>query len=482
MFLSTLLTEVHKMDYKKSGLKIGLEIHQQLKTHKLFCKCPSEITQAANDFTIKRELRSLAGESGKIDIAALYEKTKGLHYIYEGYNNKTCLVEMDEEPPHELNKEALEIALLIAKMLHCKFPDVIQVMRKTVVDGSNTSGFQRTVLIGKNGYLKTSAGTIGIETVILEEDSARRVGEDADSVTFRLDRLGIPLVEITTKPDIKTPEQAKEAAELIGSILRSTGKVLRGLGTIRQDLNISIKGRNRIELKGVQDLRNIPKIVEIEMERQKSNPKEESHVRNVKPDLDSKYLRPIASSARMYPETDLPILELDMKLIKSLKIPELLENKEKRFMKIGLSESLANQMARGEAHELFEKLIHKYKKIKPSIIADTIASIDNYVQKKTGLHSCAPDEQYEMVFELLDKNKIVKETIPDIFIDFSKGLNFEDIKKKHQKLTKSELAKEIEKIKTENKDAHEGKLIGIAMGKLRGKAEPQDIMNLIKRK
>jgi len=184
----------------------------------------------------------------------------------------------------------------------------------------------------------------------------------------------------------------------------------------------------------------------------------------------------------MYPETDLPILELDMKLIKSLKIPELLENKEKRFMKIGLSESLANQMARGEAHELFEKLIHKYKKIKPSIIADTIASIDNYVQKKTGLHSCAPDEQYEMVFELLDKNKIVKETIPDIFIDFSKGLNFEDIKKKHQKLTKSELAKEIEKIKTENKDAHEGKLIGIAMGKLRGKAEPQDIMNLIKRK
>src|SRR3989338_6030072 len=348
MFLSTLLTEVHKMDYKRSGLKIGLEIHQQLKTHKLFCKCPSEITQAANDFTIKRELRSLAGESGKIDIAALYEKTKCLHYIYEGYNNKTCLVEMDEEPPHELNKEALEIALLIAKMLHCKFPDVIQVMRKTVVDGSNTSGFQRTVLIGKNGYLKTSAGTI------------------------------------------------------------------------RQDLNISIKGRNRIELKGVQDLRNIPKIVEIEMERQKSNPKEESHVRNVKPDLDSKYLRPIASSARMYPETDLPILELDMKLIKSLKIPELLENKEKRFMKIGLSESLANQMARGEAHELFEKLIHKYKKIKPSIIADTIASIDNYVQKKTGLHSCAPDEQYEMVFELLDKNKIVKETIPDIFIDFSK--------------------------------------------------------------
>ena len=475
-----MLTEVHKMEHKKLGLKIGLEIHQQLKTHKLVCKCPSEIRKDEPDFRIKRELRPMAGESGKIDVAALYEKTKKLHYIYEGYNNTTCLVEIDEEPPSEFNQEALGIVLLLAKMLHCKFPDVAQVMRKTVVDGSNTSGFQRTALIGKDGYINTSFGKVGIESIILEEDSARRVDEDADSVTFRLDRLGIPLIEITTKPDIKTPEQAKETAEKIGSILRSTGKVMRGLGTIRQDLNISIKGHNRIELKGGQDLRSIPKIIEIEAERQNSTAKEESHVRNVMPDLITKYLRPMPGSARMYPETDLPLYEINKKFIKSLKIPELLEVKEKRFQKLGLSESLAKQMARGEAVELFENLIKTYKKVKPSVIADTIAAVDNYVKKKTGLQSCAPDQQYEHVFELLNKDAIVKESIPDIFVDFSKGINLEEIKQKYKKLNKLELEKEIKKIKMENKDAHEGKLVGIAMGKLRGKAEPQDIMRLIK--
>ena len=466
----------------EKGLKIGLEIHQQLKTHKLFCKCQSLIRKDDPDFKVKRELRPIAGESGEVDVAALYEKTKGLFYVYEGYNNTTCLVEMDEEPPSKLNPEALDITLLISKMLHCSHPNIIQVMRKTVVDGSNTSGFQRTVLVGQDGYIVTSLGKVKIRSVILEEDSARRVDENPESVTFRLDRLGIPLVEITTEPDIKTEEQAKEAAEKIGDILRSTGKVMRGLGTIRQDLNISVKGHDRVELKGVQDLRSIPKILEIEAQRQLSNLKEESHVRNVKPDLSSKYLRPMPGAARMYPETDLPLVEIDMKLVEQLEIPELLEAKEKRFEKMGLSNSLSEQMAYGGDADLFEHLVKSYKKVKPTIIADIIASAENYIQKKTNVCYDISDQEYENVFELLNKDKIAKEAILDIFAELSKGEKIETVAKKFEKLTKSQVLTEIKKIKSEHKGVPEGQLIGIAMGKLRGKAEPQYILSLIKKK
>src|SRR3989344_2070291 len=219
-------------DYKALELKSGLEIHQQLNTKKLFCDDSSELRQDAPHFTIKRELRSLAGEIGKIDPAALFERKKRKYYIYEGYKDTTCLIETDEEPPHLINQDALATVLLVAKMLHCEFPDVVQVMRKTVVDGSNTSGFQRTALIATDGFIETSFGKVGIQTVCLEEDAARRTTEDSESVTYRLDRLGIPLIEIATAPDIKTPEQARECAEKLGMLLRATDKVMRGLGTI----------------------------------------------------------------------------------------------------------------------------------------------------------------------------------------------------------------------------------------------------------
>jgi len=223
--------EKEKINYGEIGLRAGLEVHQQLATHKLFCSCPSLVRQDEPHFKVVRELRPLAGELGAIDPAAIFERKKKKHYVYEGYNDSTCLVELDEEPPHEINPEALKTALIVAKLLHCEFPDVLQVMRKTVIDGSNTSGFQRTLLVGLNGYLETSFGKVGIQTVVLEEDAARRIAEDSMSVTFRLDRLGIPLIEIATAPDCKSPEQVKEVAEKLGALLRATGKAARGIGT-----------------------------------------------------------------------------------------------------------------------------------------------------------------------------------------------------------------------------------------------------------
>jgi glutamyl-tRNA(Gln) amidotransferase subunit E len=256
------------MDYDKLGLKMGLEVHQQLNTEKkLFCPCKCELTDKKPDYTLLRMLRPTQSELGKIDRAAFEESRRKLKFMYESYNHETCLVEADDEPPHPLNKEALEIALIIASLLSMNIVDEFHTMRKQVIDGSNTGGFQRTGLVATDGRLETEYGTVVIENLCLEEDAARRMGQKKGRVVFRLDRLGIPLLEVTTDPSMKHPEQVKEVAYQLGQVLRST-KVKRGLGTIRQDLNISISEGSRVEIKGVQDLDLMPKMVENEVKRQ----------------------------------------------------------------------------------------------------------------------------------------------------------------------------------------------------------------------
>jgi len=472
------------MEYQKLGLKSGLEIHQHLDSHKLFCSCPSEIRQDKPNIMVRRELRPLVGETGKIDPAALFEKKKRKFYIYEAYSDTTCLVELDEEPPHPVNQDALSAALLIAKMLHCEILDVAQVMRKTVVDGSDPSGFQRTMLIGMNGYIDTSFGKVGITNVILEEDAGRRIEEDKDSVTFRLDRMGIPEIEIGTAPDIKTPEQGKELAEKIGMLLRSTGKVRRGIGTIRQDVNVSITGGTRVEIKLVQELEQIPKLIEKEAERQleiiRAGKKVPPEVRNALPDGSTKFLRPMPGAARMYPETDIPLVKIDKERLARMKIPESFEDKEKKFIKLGLSEDLAKQIVHDVRFSFIESLFSKFKNVKPSVIASAIFSIESEVKRKTGKEVKFTNEQYDEVLNLLDKGKIAKEALLDVFVDLSKGERLDDITKKFAKLSDTELKKEIEKLKAQFKDIPKEKLQGVIMGKLRGKADPKKIIELLK--
>ncbi|WP_224335510.1 Glu-tRNA(Gln) amidotransferase subunit GatE [Haloprofundus halobius] len=256
-------------DYEELGLVAGLEIHQQLDTAtKLFCDSPTvrrEPEEATRTFT--RYLHPTRSELGEIDEAALEESRVDREFEYLAYDT-TCLVEEDDEPPAELDREALDVGMQIAELMRMSVVDQAHVMRKIVVDGSNTSGFQRSSLVAQDGEIQTSEGAVGIEDLMLEEESAQRIEERDDGVLYGLDRLGIPLVEIGTKPDISSPEQAHEAAETIGMLLRSTGKVKRGLGTIRQDVNVSIADGARVEMKGVQSLDDIDDIVRNEVGRQ----------------------------------------------------------------------------------------------------------------------------------------------------------------------------------------------------------------------
>jgi glutamyl-tRNA(Gln) amidotransferase subunit E len=251
------------------SLKVGLEIHQQLQTGKLFCRCPSELEEHVAG-TFVRRLKATKSEMGEVDQAALAETRKGRAYRYEMTPSTSCLVDADEEPPHTMNGDALKVALTMAVTGAMNIVDEVQVMRKIVVDGSNTTGFQRTALIAGGGALPMADGSaFPLESLCLEEDSARETGGQEGEVVYRLDRLGIPLIEIATAPEIHSGEQAREVAARIGALLRATKRVKRGLGTIRQDVNISVDGGARVELKGVQDLRAIPLVVDEEARRQR---------------------------------------------------------------------------------------------------------------------------------------------------------------------------------------------------------------------
>jgi glutamyl-tRNA(Gln) amidotransferase subunit E len=265
------------LDPEGLGFMCGIEVHQQLATGKLHSRQAGQL----HDITIDtlpeswprfaRKLRAARGEGGKIDVAARFEARRNRSFIYCQSPN-SGLIELDEQPPLPHDEDALDIALTVSAMLDAHPVPLLQTMRKTVVDGSNTSGFQRTTLISTAGILQTEGGPVGVDVLCLEEDSARKLANEltpnGEVVTWNLDRLGIPLIEIATAPDVKTPDHAKQTSKALGRCLRDTRRVRRGLGSIRQDLNVSLMCGDRVEIKGCQDLDWIPKIIKIEMARQ----------------------------------------------------------------------------------------------------------------------------------------------------------------------------------------------------------------------
>lgn len=596
------------------GLKCGIEIHQQLEGRKLFCNCPTTLRDDPAPFTVQRKLRASAGESGKVDVAAQEEQEKGKTFVYEGYYDTTCLVELDEEPPPEINKEALYTTLQLSKIVNGTISPVVQVMRKTVVDGSNTSGFQRTALIARNGEISTSSGKVGIMNISLEEDACKIVSEKEDTKTYRLDRLGIPLIEIGTAADITSPEQCQETAKKIGMLLRSLPGVKRGLGTIRQDVNVSIKGGTRIEIKGAQDLRQLPLLVELEAKRQqellkireelkglsveklqihdltpslqKSTSKilqktiqnkgkilgiklqgfaglvgrelapsyrlgtefsgrakiragvggifhsdelpnygitevevalikKELHcsvkdafvlvadeeqrcrkalkavyeraqelwqgippeVRKANPDGTTSYLRPMPGAARMYPETDVPLVVPDLRKVT---LPELLEDKIARYQKqCGLSKDLAEFVAKSERVHLFEELVQRYPAIKAAFIAEMLTSILLDIKRQYNQDSeKLTEENFREVCKYLVEGKIHKDIVLDVLIDMIKGTF--DVHR-YATLGTEAIHHELKKLIVENPNAPFQALMGLAMKKLAGKASGKFISEELKR-
>jgi glutamyl-tRNA(Gln) amidotransferase subunit E len=601
-----------------AALTCGLEIHQQLDTNKLFCNCVSNVRDDAPVTEVRRVLRAVVGETGVVDVAAAAEAKKRKFYVYEGYDENSCFVEFDEAPPRPLNQEALKVVLTVAKMLNAVFLDAVQFMRKTIVDGSNTSGFQRTALVAVNGKLKVSSSNIGIPTVILEEDSARIIRDSRDCTVYRLDRLSIPLIEISTSPDIHSGKECVEVAEKLGMLLRSTGCVKRGLGTIRQDVNVSVEGGARVEVKGCQDLKLLEMIVETEANRQRnllflrdelrkrkvkdslafvkdvsslfSNsdskviqnslkhsgvvlglclpgfagflgrevaPKRRfgtelsdrakiasgvggvfhsdelpnygisekdvrevrkalkcsdsdafvlvadehdrsrraldvvreraflalegvpGEVRRANDDGTSSFLRPMPGAARMYPETDIPLVMISDELLQDIRLPELIDDKIKRYEHLGLGKDLAVAMAKSDHSGLFEELL-KLRGVKSAFIAEILVSFSNELLRtvKSSDPCKIKDFHFRAVFTALDKGQIAKESVKDILADISLGKSF-DLDQRRV-LSDDELLSLLRNIVSENKGLPFNVLIGKAMAVLRGKAQGSKVVELLK--
>lgn len=469
-----------ELDYKKLGFKCGIEIHQQLEGKKLFCKCPTTIRKDKPDFKIVRKLRAAAGETGEIDEAAAYEQVKDKTFVYQGYYDTTCLVELDEEPPQDLNKEALKTALQIAHLLNAQVVDELQFMRKTVVDGSNTSGFQRTALLARNGFVEVNGKKIGIPVLCLEEEACQVIERTKDYDVYNLSRLGIPLIEIATDASISSPEECKEAAAKIGMILRSVEGVKRGLGTIRQDVNVSIKDGVRVEIKGFQEYRSISKVIDNEIKRQiaeiKKGKKLKPEVRKAESDFSTSFLRPMPGAARMYPETDVPIMKIEEYEAEKV---ELLDEKAEKIKKLGLGQDLANAATKAGKADIVFKFSEKFKNVKPAFIAETIISTPKTIKKKENI-DCNPSEaDFEKIFDELNKGKISKDTVYDALVNFAKNkkLDFS----KFELMSDEELEKELKKISAENKGLQFNALIGRAMAKLKGKADGKKIVEMLKK-
>jgi len=475
----------------KAGLEIGkqiragLEIHQQLDTHKLFCNCPSVLRTDEPEFIIHRKLHAVAGEGGQVDVAAEYEVSRDREFVYQGYDT-TCLLELDEEPPYLINQEALQTALHVALLLNCEILSISQIMRKTVVDGSNTSGFQRTVLIARDGYIDTEDGRIRIDNVSLEEDAARIVDREDDEgrAVFRLDRLGIPLVEIGTAPDIKSPEQAKEAALHIGDVLRSC-KVKRGIGTIRQDVNVSIPGHPRVEIKGFQDVKMFIPTIHNEIERQKENVKNDKgkeEVRNALQDGKSEFLRPIPGAARMYPETDLPLLRISREIINEAKrtLPRLRSEIKKDLIKYGLREDEIQILLKKEKLDDFKALLEISGESR--IVYKALIEVPMEIERHEGrkLENVLTTDIIESIIYSVTEGKIERHDIKHVMEEIVKGKSLEDAMKM-DKADLGDVESEIIDLIKKKPGLSVGGYMGLIMKKFKGRISGKEVNEILKK-
>lgn len=256
-------------DYAALGFKSGLEIHQQLLTSKkLFCRCPAGCYSDEFNAEILRHMRPTLSELGEYDGTALMEFKTKKEIIYQIHRDTICTYEMDDTPPFELNRDALDIALSIGLLYGCSMVDEIHIARKQYLDGSIPTGFQRTTIVGVNGSIPYKGRRIGIVQLGLEEDACREVSDVGHRRTYLTDRLGMPLIETVTAPDMRTPREVAEVADILRRLVRSTGRVRTGAGAARQDVNVSVTGGTRVEIKGVPRIPNIPLLTYHEAMRQ----------------------------------------------------------------------------------------------------------------------------------------------------------------------------------------------------------------------
>lgn len=261
--------EMTAEDYANIGLKSGLEVHQQLLTaNKLFCRCPTGCYSDDYDAEILRHMRPTLSELGEYDGTALMEKKTRKNIYYRIHSDTVCTYEFDDTPPFMIDDQAVDIAIELSLLLRLNMVGELHIARKQYLDGSIPTGFQRTGILGVDGWLPYKDRKIGVRQLSIEEDACREVSDVGHDRVYLTDRLGTPLVEVVTEPDMRTPQETADVCQIIRMLCRSTGKVRRGYGAAREDVNVSVRGGARVEIKGVPQISRIPHLIYNEAMRQ----------------------------------------------------------------------------------------------------------------------------------------------------------------------------------------------------------------------
>ncbi len=391
------------INYDALGFRCGIEVHQQLDTdQKLFCRCPVGLVAEAPDTFVLRHMRPTLSEMGEYDGTALMERKKRKEIIYQILNNHVCTYEMDDTHPFLVNEKALDIGIKLALLFQCKIVDEAHVSRKQYLDGSIPTGFQRTILIGTDGWIPYKGKKIGIRQINIEEDACREVSDQGHRIVFRTDRLSTPLVEVITEAHMLNPMEAGEVTCLLAETNRISGLVRRGIGTARQDVNVSIMGGNRVEIKGVEKIGLIPALTHHEALRQKA-------LLELRDELVRRRI-----SDRMYPDTDHPPIRVDEARIQKAKaeVPEFPWERREKLKKMGLSEQLVDELA---THPFFKNFqVVAEMSGDPKWAARTIAETLKFLKRKGYDISHLKDEDFFELAKLLRERRFYREGTPEI--------------------------------------------------------------------
>ncbi len=320
-------------------MKIGLEIHVQLNTNtKLFCGCPNKFVDKPN--------------------------THVCEY---------CIGLPGSKP--RVNRKALDYAIMIGEALNCKISSPTFFSRKAYFYPDMGKNFQITqyeVPVAHSGHLKLGTKQITITRIQVEEDPARLVHSGggittANYVLMDYNRSGVPLCEIVTDPDFESPKEARDFLQKLSSILQYLGVYDPDVeGSMRVDANISL-GHNRVEVKNISGFKEVEKALNYEMIRQKNAIRRNAHIaRETRGwDADAGVTRSQRSKETEEDygyifEGDLPhfVFEAEALEVLRAKIPELPDQKIKRYQKMKIPEEIAVSIAsEPDIADTFEKVI-----------------------------------------------------------------------------------------------------------------------------
>ncbi len=452
---------------EESGVKIGLEIHVPLKTkQKLFCDCPTD------------------------------------YYATEQPNTNICPVctGMPGSKPYPINSAAIDTVLMVGRLLECRLTyDGRFVKRKHYNYPDLPSGYQRTSEpFGVDGNL---AG-VGIWEVHLEEDPGRY-----DLATGRVDynRSGVPLIEIVTAPDMTSADDVRNFLKELINLLRYTERIVEVGGVMRMDVNISIAGGARVEIKNINSIRGAYKAILYEIIRQKNLKKRGSAVVQETRGFNDKSLitvpmrvKETQDDYRYIPDPDIPPLMFDEAMVEKITLPETPLLRKKRIVeKYAIKEDYADILVKDKTLvDLFEEVS---KSSDPQIAASWISrevirqlnyrSIDFSESKLSSPILCE-------LFGLVGKNAITENTgkkILERVID--SGESPEEIVKKEglgRVDSREGLESVVSEVLAENSEAvadyRAGNtdtlnfLMGKVMQKMRGRADAGTVIMILKKK